>query len=132
MYNFKNGEGLDSMYIVDANGELSKSIINQIELSPLETKDFNAKIESKKSYGEATLDCFDAHLGFVYFFENKIVAHITISTNCRRLYSSIEIVAQKQGKVYIGTDIYYTKTGLSDSFINFIKLMEIKYHFSHS
>jgi len=131
MYQFNGGQSIDSMYIVDTQGELSTSITNKVELTPQEVKDLNAKIENKKSYGEATMDCFNAHLGFVYYLKNKIVAHVTISSACKRLHSSIDIPAQKQGKVSVGTDIYYTATGLSESFINFINAMIVKYHFTH-
>lgn len=129
MYNFKNGEGLDSLYIIDLKGELSGCISQQIELAQQEVKDFNSKIESKKSYGEATMDCFNAHLGIVYYLKNKVVAHITISPECRRLHSSIEIPEQQQGKVSVGTDTYYTATGLSDSFISYVNSLMKKYRF---
>ncbi|MBK9981104.1 MAG: hypothetical protein IPP15_01535 [Saprospiraceae bacterium] len=120
MYQFTSSQSIDSMYILDTIGKLSTSITKKIELTEQEVKDFKSKIDNKKSYGAVTLDCFTAHLGYVYYLKNKIMAYITISPDCKRLHSSIDIPAQKQGKVSIGTDTYYTATGLSDSFISFI------------
>lgn len=131
MYDFNGAEDGEAPYIVDTKGVISSEVVKQTELSMDEVKAFNAKIESKKSYGEATGPCFDPHLGFVYYFNKIIVAHVTISLECNRLHPSMEIPAQLQGKVSVSTDTYYTKTGMSSSCRHFINKMVIRHSFSH-
>ena len=131
MYDFKAESEGEDIYIVNAKGVLAKNIAKQIELTKQDVRSLNSKVENKKSYGEATAPCFNPHLGLVYYLKDKIVAHITVSLECNRLHSSIEIAAQKQGKVSISTDIYYTGTGLSKSFKAFINSLLHKYNFSH-
>ncbi|MEO6130960.1 MAG: hypothetical protein ABIQ02_03865 [Saprospiraceae bacterium] len=130
MFDFKGGEGID-LYIVDENGQLANSISNQIQLNQNQVKDLNNKLGNKNSYGGTTAACFDPHLGFVYYLKNEIVGHITICLVCNRLHSSLEIPAQKQGKVSVGTDTYYTGTGLSNSFQQFLYSLLQEYSFSH-
>ncbi len=130
MYDFVGGKGSD-LYIVNENGGLAKNIIKQVKLDKENVMKFNSKLGNKKSYGGATAACFDPHVGFVYYLKNKIIAHVTICLDCNRLYSSIDIPAQKQGKVGEGKDIYYLSDGLSISFRNFINQLLFANNFSH-
>jgi len=131
MYDFNSHPDGGDIYIANANGKLSTDILKQIEMTEEELKSFHAKLENKKSYGETTEACFDPHLGFVYYLKGTIVAHITVDLACNRLHASIDIPAQKQGKVSVGADTYYTATGLSKSFKTFINDLLVKYQFSH-
>ena len=130
MYEFEGGKGSD-LSIIDNKGQLAKSIHNSAILPDSTTKELNEKLGSKKSYGAQTAACFDPHLGFVYYKDEKVVCFITICLDCNRLYSSIEIPQQKQGKSGVGRDIYYTGDGMSDPFRSYLSSLLVKYNFSH-
>ena len=119
------------MSIVDKNGKLAPTISKKATLPGTTINILNSKLGSKKSYGNGTAACYDPHLGFVYYLKNKIVAHVSICLECNRLNSSIDIPAQKQGKVGEGNEIYYISDGLSNSFRKFLTNLLIKYRFSH-
>jgi hypothetical protein len=130
MYDFVGGKGSD-LYIVNENGGLAKNIKGQVKLDKENVMKLNSKLGNKKSYGGGTAACFDPHAGFVYYLKDKVVAHVTICLDCNRLYSSIDIPAQKQGKVGKGKDIYYLSDGLSIPFRNFINQLLVANNFSH-
>jgi len=130
MYDFKGGKGSD-LYIVDDKGQLAKSISKNVELDKENVSRLISKLGDSKSYGAPTSACFDPHLGIVYYAQGKIVGHITICLDCNRLYSSVEIAAQKQGKIGQGKNAYYIADGLSNSFRQFLNRLLVKYNFSH-
>jgi hypothetical protein len=117
--------------IVDNNGKFLQNILKQVQLDNTSIKKLNLKLGDKKSYGNGTAACFDPHCGFVYFLKGKPVGQITICLGCNRLYSSIDIPAQKQGKQGQGKDAYYMLDGLSKSFRQFINRLLIKNKFTH-
>ena len=130
MYDFEGGNGSD-LSIVDDKGELATSISKIVQLSNQTITRLNTKLGDKKSYGGTTDSCFDPHLGFVYYLQCKIVEYITISLDCNRLRSSIDIPSQKQGKVGNGKDAYYISDGLSKTFRQFINMLLKRNQFSH-
>ena len=91
----------------------------------------NIKLGDKKSYGNRTAACFDPHCGFVHFSKGKSVGQITICTGWNRLYSSIDIPAQKQGQQGKGADVYYILDVLSKSFRQYINGLLRKNTFAH-
>lgn len=117
--------------IVNARGELAKSIKKKAQLSATSVQQLNKKLGERSSYGSTTAFCFDPHLGVVYFLKDKIVAHISICFSCNRLRSSIDLPAQKQGKVGEGKEAYYLADGLSKSFRLFLNKLVKANHFSH-
>lgn len=130
MYDYEGGKGPD-LYIVDEKGQLAKSIKKQVVLISKSIKELNSKLEDKRSYGATTASCFDPHVGLVYYFKEKVVAHISICLDCNRLRSSLDIPAQKQGKVGQGNEAYYISDGLSKSFRKFINMLLKMAKFSH-
>jgi hypothetical protein len=129
MYDY---EGRKGVYLVDKNGELSKTIKKQVILDEKTEKELIKKLGQKSSYGEGTAACFDPHLGFIFYCQNKIVANIAVCFSCNRLQSSLDIPAQKQGKIGSGDDIGYLLIGMSESFKKFLNELVLKYKFSHS
>jgi len=130
MYDFEGSKDYN-LSIVDNNGKLATSISKQIELDKASTTKLNIKLGDRKSYGESTAACFDPHLGFVYYLKGKIVGYITICLDCNRLYSSLNIEAQKQGRVGKGKDAYFIADGLSNSFRLFLNSLLKRNNFSH-
>lgn len=130
MYDYEGGKDSD-LYIVDENGHLAKSIRRQVEVGSESIHKLNSKLEDKRAYGGTTASCFNPHVGFVYYLKGKSVAHISICLDCNRLRSSIEIPAQKQGKIGKGSEAYYIADGLSKSFRRFINGLLSAAQFSH-
>ena len=129
-YDFLPGPEKGSL-IIDNNNRPLQSITKKIELDSTTIKTFNSKLGRKASFGNVTASCFDPHCGFVYFFNNKPVAQITICLECNRLRSSIELPAQQQGKQGQGDDAYYISDGLSKSFRKHINDLLTRHGFSH-
>jgi len=113
------------------NNKFLQTILRQVQLDTTTIKKLNLKLGDKKSYGAGTASCFDPHCGFVYFSKGKPVGQITICLGCNRLYSTIDIPVQKQGKRGQGKDVYYILDGLSKSFRQFINGLLIKNKFAH-
>ena len=67
----------------------------------------------------------------VYYNKNKVVGEIQICLGCNVISSTIELPAQKQGKVGHRDKAYYLNDGMSKSFRNFINTILKKYNFSH-
>jgi hypothetical protein len=130
IYDFEGGKDL-GIYIVNEHGQFAKTIRKQIQLDKSTITTLNAKLGDKKSYGGVTASCFDPHLGIVYFLKDKAVANISICLDCNRLRSTVEIKAQKQGKVGSGDSAYYIADGLSKSFRLYLNDLLKKHNFSH-
>jgi len=130
MYDFSGGKGWNQS-IVDNKGKLATSITKQINLDKESIISLNSKLGEKKSFGGGEAACFDPHLGFVYYLNDKIVAHITICLDCNVLVSSIPLNAQKQGKVGKGKAAYYMAGGPSKIFRTFLNSLLKKHNFSH-
>ena len=112
-------------------GKLSDDIVKQKKLNKLEAKQLTSKLTDSSSYGGETASCFDPHVGIVYYLKGSIAGYVTICLYCNRLYSSIDIPEQKQGKVGSGEEAYYTADGLSPSFRIYLNGLLKKYKFSH-
>ncbi len=130
MYDFEPGNEKNSS-IIEENGQLTGKINKQVQLDKVTIDKLNQRLGDKKSFGGGTAACFDPHLGFVYYLDNKVVGHITICMACNRLHSSIDIDVQKQGKVGKGKDAYYLTEGMSKSFRLFLNSLLRSNKFSH-
>lgn len=130
-YDFSGGKESD-LSIVTPAGKLSKSVSKQKELPNSLAKELSIQLGSKSSYGKGTASCFEPHLGFVYYYKGKIVAHVTVCLDCNRLRSSIDIPAQKQGKAESEGEVYYMLDGMSDAFRSFLNAIVKQYQFSHA
>jgi hypothetical protein len=115
------------------NGQIIKAVTikRQVELDRPTIEKLNAKLGDKKSYGSSHADCFEPHLGIVYYLQNKIVGNVIICLDCNLLSSSIDIPALKQGKQGQGKDTYYILDGLSKSFRQFLNDLLKKYNLSN-
>jgi hypothetical protein len=131
MYDFSGGKGAEDFSIINQKGKLAKSVTKEIVLDKNTIVMLNQKLESRKSFGAGTASCFDPHLGIVYYYKDKPVAHISICMDCNRLSSSKEIPAQNQGKTGEGKETYYFLDGMSKSFRNYLNGLLKKYNFSH-
>ncbi|MFL5740457.1 MAG: hypothetical protein ACJ75B_09600 [Flavisolibacter sp.] len=131
MYDFEPSDGKGGS-IVEDNGQLTKNIKKQILLDKQTWTNLDEKLGSKSSFGGAPAACYDPHLGFVYYYKSKIVGYINICMACNRLHSSIDIPAQKQGKVKLSDgSVEYLGIGMSKSFRQFLTSFLKRNNFSH-
>ncbi len=130
MYDFEPKDKGGS--IIEDKGELTKNIKKQVQLDKLISSKLNIKLGSKKSFGGGTAACFEPHLGFVYYLNNKVVAHITICMECNRLHSSIPIPQQKATKIGKGNSSYFLQNnGMSVNFRKFLNELLVANNFSN-
>lgn len=124
-------EGEKAGTVINSKGKLVSTVVKKVQLDSITIQKLDQKLSDKKSYGGSTAFCFDPHLGIVYYANDKVIAHVSICLSCNRLRSSIEIPAQKQGKVGEGKEAYYIADGLSKSFRSFLNGLVKKHGFSH-
>lgn len=129
IYDFSGGKDFNQ-YIVN-NGHLATSVVNKAELDKQNIAILNECLGKKTSFGNGESACFEPHLGFVYYRDNKIVAYITVCLDCNVLVSSLPLEAQQQGKIGEGKNAYYMADGPSKSFRLFLNSILKKYNFSH-
>lgn len=130
-YDFGGQPEDEILSIVEKDGKLSKTVIKSAKLDKLTADNFTKILGQKESYGKQTASCFDPHLGVVYYSKGVPLAHVTICISCNRLYPSLDIKAQQQGKEGQGNGAYYTLNGMSKKFRKEINSLLIKYKFSH-
>lgn len=131
MYDFEGGKHNGIFSIIDKNGQLASTVSRQVQLDRITALNLSRIIGLKKSYGHGTAFCFEPHLGFIYYMKGSVVAHLTICLECNQLVSSLEIPAQKQGKVGEVGNEYYIKNGMSTSLRFFLIKLLKKHTFSH-
>ena len=130
MYDFES-EAFDGL-IVDSNGVLIKKIKKRVLLDQSTIDAFNHKLAQRSSFGGGFSNCFIPHLGFVYYYRNRIVAHISICMDCYRILSSIPIPGKKKCQFITGPESFYSADeGMSRPFRKFLKTLLLKNRFSH-
>ena len=119
--------------LVDKEGELipTVKIRKQVQLDTNTIKLLNKKIIDKRSYGQQKAICFDPHLAFAYYSNDKVVRNVLICMGCNALRADIDINAQHQNKQGEGEKVYYSGDGLSKSFREYLNQLLVKYNFSH-
>jgi hypothetical protein len=131
IYDFDwRGKG-EHFSIIDKNGRLAPTVKKRVKLDGKTAKKLGRLMGETASYGQATAACFEPHLGVVYYKSGAPVAHINICISCNRLYSSLEIPAQKQGRQGEGNEVYYTADGMSKSFRKYLNGLLKDNNFSH-
>lgn len=130
-YDFETARENGYLIIDTLTGKFRQKVIKKEELDLVTIKVLNRKLNEERSYGGTKADCFDPHCGFVYFLKNKPVAQVIICVSCNRLYSTLHIPAQKQGKQGEGSRVYYLLDGLSKTFRQTLNEWLKKYNFSH-
>ncbi len=91
------------------NGQVLPSkgrIFKQKELTRKQVEALNKTLGDSESYGGSTAACFDPHFGIVFFYQNKIVGHISLCLDCNRLYSTPEIAATLSHKTDLCEECY--------------------------
>lgn len=119
------------MSIIQNNGKLSWSVKKSAKLDIETAKSFTQLLEEPNSYSSSIATCFEPHLGIVYYYFNKPVAHIDICMTCNKMFSNLTFKAQLRAKYDDKNGGYYALEGLSKTFRKEINALLIKYNFSH-
>ncbi|HLP10401.1 MAG TPA: hypothetical protein VK177_00615 [Flavobacteriales bacterium] len=105
------GEGEHS-YSVFYKNEFVPVILKQQYLTAEQSKKMIELFSSKETYGGGVAACFEPHLGFVFYKNNKKVGSIDVCLGCNFLESDPHIPAQDQF-INPGTDSSIAVYGFS-------------------
>jgi len=84
-----NGEGNDAIF---ENGQFSKMVTGNLkELNAEQTMQLLEFVEDNKSFGGEAAKCFNPRHAFVFYNEEKPVAHLTICMECGWLKSTPDL-----------------------------------------
>ena len=120
MYDFEGNT------ILSAEGEISE-YKSKFRLNKSIAKKFSRTIGKSSSYGQLTGDCWDPHLGIVYFANGKPSAFINVCFYCNILQPSLKIEAIKDEDY--GTRKF--ESGMSKSFRMYLKNILANKNFTH-
>lgn len=105
------GEG--GLLIENCLNKKKEKIYKKITLTEKQTEKLETILISEKSYGNATMSCFDPHFGVVYYLKEKIVGTVSICLECNSLISSEKIPATELKMIKISDDYSYPAKGFS-------------------
>lgn len=84
-----NGEGEDAIF---ENGKLSKMLTGvQKELNAEQTMQLLEFVQDEKAFGGAAASCFEPRHAFVFYNDERPVAHLTICMECGWLKSTPDL-----------------------------------------
>ena len=84
-----NGEGEDAIF---ENGKLSKMIRGKKkELNAEQTMQLLEFLQDKKAFGGTPASCFNPHHAFVFYDEERPVAHLTLCMECGWMKSTPDL-----------------------------------------
>jgi hypothetical protein len=131
IYDFEWNRYGDETSIINKNGRLIK-YKKSANLDKKSDKKLSTVLGEMRSYGGNMAACFEPHLGIVYYKGGLPAAYITICIECNRLYSSVRIAAQEQGRNETETgEVYYLGMGMSKSLRKHLDGLLKKHAFSH-
>ena len=122
MYSFISKKATDQ-FILDKDGKSIHHILQKTTIDRQVVLSMHEYLGSKRSFGEPVSPRFEPNFGFVYYYQGVIVAQISICLEANRLLSTLELDAQKQGKVREGNHEYYIGEGLSYHFKSYLKML---------
>jgi hypothetical protein len=92
-YDYETNFDSAKRFIIDDEGKLNPTVAKQRTLTKTQVSTLKTFLGSTDTYGENRPDCFEPHLGIVFYKDDKVVAHVSICISCRHLDSSVEIPA---------------------------------------
>lgn len=106
-------DGTGGFLILDRGGELHQSVTSSKPLSSDQAADLVNLIDDPKMYGANYADCFDPHLGVVFYRLGRVVGHVSICLDCNYLLGSQPIPASMQQSVQVSPDYSRPLIGFS-------------------
>jgi len=117
--------------IIGSDGTPNASVKKAVTLNPQQVKSITGILGDPKTYGEPLADCFNPHMGLVFYKKDVVVLHISICIECSQLKSSMAIPAMvrphtdpKTGKELFGE-------GFSDAGQQKLEALCASFKFSH-
>ena len=131
IYDFEDQD--ENLSLVDGNGALSKAmkIKKQVQLDQITIKKLNSTIRDKRSYRQVKADCFEPHLGLIWYFKGKIAMVLSVCMDCNVLRSNIYIPARHKGRTANSSRPYNLNEGMNKPLRKFLNSLLVKYSFSH-
>jgi hypothetical protein len=111
-YDYDGVDGEHVFRIVE-NNKLVLKIKQQQQLNQKQVDDLTNWLGAISTYGGTYAFCFEPHFGIVFYYNNKIIANISISMGCNFLDSSVPIPATKATSIEISKDYKYPAKGFS-------------------
>lgn len=92
-YDYETNMDSEQPYIISNDRELNPAVTQKKVLISEQISKLKTFLGNVETYGHTRADCFEPHLGIVFYKDKKVVAHISICIICNHLASSIEIPA---------------------------------------
>jgi hypothetical protein len=112
-YDYEGGKGEGVIEIIDSNGVLAPTVTKSRELTIKQKNLVTHLFGSNSTYGEGYAACFEPHLGILFFYNDKVVAYLSICLECNYLSSSFLIPATSFKKIKVSDDFEYSAEGFS-------------------
>ncbi len=130
-FNARNEDDVDAS-IIDKKEHLLREFKKSKRLGIDSANELTRRVENKRSYGGYVADCFEPHLGIVYYKQSMPVAYINVCIDCNRLEGNFKLPAQDQGVAKSEEGYkYYIRRGMSKRFRIYLNALLKKYNFSH-
>ncbi len=113
-YDFEGSEEPNPS-VIAKNNKFTNVILKQKNLNDKQAQFLINSLTSNSTYGEVTAACFNPHLGFVFFKDNKFVYTVDVCLSCNYLISTSDIPAMNSKMINKGTEDEYPAFGFSKS-----------------
>ena len=111
-YDFEGSEEPNPS-VINQKNNFTSVILKQKYLNNVQSNKLIETLTDETTYGESTAGCFNPHLGFVFYNNNKVVYVVDVCLDCNYLISESEIPAMVKKKINIGTEDEYPAIGFS-------------------
>ena len=113
-YDFEGSEEPNPSVITKDN-KFTSVILKQQFLNKEQSKFLIESLTNNSTYGGTFAACFNPHLGFVFFNNDKIVFKVDVCLSCNYLISSLDIPAMTSKMINKETENEYPAFGFSNS-----------------
>lgn len=113
-YDFEGSEEPNPS-VIGKNNKFTNVILKQKYLNEKQAQFLLKCLTSNSTYGGSFAACFNPHLGFVFFNNNKVVYKVDVCLGCNYLISTSNIPAMNSKMINKGTEDAYPAFGFSKS-----------------
>ncbi len=113
-YDFEGSEEPNPS-VIGKNNKFTNVILKQKYLNEKQAQFLLKCLTSNSTYGGSFAACFNPHLGFVFFDNNKVVCTVDVCLGCNYLISTSDIPAMNNKMINKGTEDAYPAFGFSKS-----------------
>lgn len=113
-YDFEGSEEPNPS-VLNKNNNFTNVILKQQFLNKEQSQFLIESLSNNSTYGGTFAACFNPHLGFVFYNNDKIVFKVDVCLSCNYLISSSDIPAMTSKMIDKGTENEYPAFGFSNS-----------------